>query len=136
MVQFIFGVFLVLHGLVHVLYFGQSARRFELRPGMVWPDGAWAFSKLLGYKTTRNLASSACILAAIGLGAGGAGVLISRAWWRPVIVAAATFSSVAFMLFWNGKLRQLADQGAVAILINLAILVAVLVLQWPPLGFY
>ena len=131
MVQFIFGVFLVLHGLVHLLYSGQSARRFELRPGLVWPDGSWAFSKLLGDKATRTLASTANIIAAIGFVASGAGVLISQVWWRPLVVAATTFSSVAFILFWNGKLRQLADQGAVAILINLAILVAVLVFQWP-----
>lgn len=131
MVQFIFGVFLVLHGLVHLLYFGQSARRFELRPGMVWPDGSWAFTRLLGNKTTRTLASIACIAAAIGFVASGAGVLISQVWWRPLVVAATTFSSVAFILFWNGKLHQLADQGAVAILINLAILIAALVFQWP-----
>ena len=131
MVQFVFGVFLVLHGLVHLLYSGQSARRFELRPGMVWPDGSWAFSKLLGDKATRTLASTANIIAAIGFVASGAGVLISQVWWRPLVVAATTFSSVAFILFWNGKLRQLADQGAVAILINLAILGAVLVFQWP-----
>ena len=35
--RFVFGVFIVLHGLVHLLYFGQSARYFELKPGMVWP---------------------------------------------------------------------------------------------------
>ena len=132
MLQFVFGVFLVLHGLVHLLYFGQSARRFELRSGMVWPDGAWAFTRLLGNKTTRTLASIACIIAAISFVTSGAGVFISQAWWRPVVVAATTFSSVAFILFWNGKLRQLADQGAVAILINLAIMVAVLVLQRSP----
>ena len=131
MLQFIFGVFLVLHGLVHLLYSGQSMRRFELRPGLVWPDGSWAFTRLLGNKTTRTLANIACIIAAIGFVAGGAGVLISQVWWRPLVVAATTFSSVAFILFWNGKLRQLADQGAVAILINLAILGAVLVFQWP-----
>ena len=131
MLQLIFGVFLVLHGLVHLLYFGQSARRFELRPDMTWPDGSWAFSRLLGDKATRNLASISCIVAAIGFVAGGAGVLISQAWWRPIVVAAAIFSSVAFLLFWDGKLRQLADQGAIAILINLAMLVAVLVLKWP-----
>lgn len=131
MLQFIFGVFLVLHGLVHLLYSGQSARRIELRPGLVWPDGSWAFSKLLGYNTTRNFASIACLIAAIGFVASGAGVLISQVWWRSIIVAATIFSSVAFLLFWDGKLRQLADQGAVAILINVAILVAVLVVQWP-----
>jgi hypothetical protein len=129
--QFIFGVFLILHGLVHLLYLGQSARRFELRPGLTWPDGSWAFSKLLGDATTRSLASVACVIAALGFIPGGAGVILSLTWWRPMIVAAAIFSSAAYVLFWNGKLRQLPDQGAVAILINLAILIAVLVLQWP-----
>ena len=135
MLQFICGVFIVLHGLVHLLYFGQSARRFELRPGMVWPDGSWAFSRLLGDKATRNLVSISCVLAAVGLVAGGAGIIISQSWWRPLIVAAAAFSSAAFLLFWNGKLQKLDDQGGVGVLINLAILTAVLVLQWPPLGF-
>jgi hypothetical protein len=36
-VQFIAGIFLILHGLVHLLYYGQSARRFELAPGLTWP---------------------------------------------------------------------------------------------------
>jgi hypothetical protein len=84
-----------------------------------------------GFLITRNLASIACVVAAIGFVAGGAGVLISQAWWRPVIVATAAFSSMAFLLFWDGKLRRLNDQGALAILINLAILVAVLILAWP-----
>ncbi len=131
MLQFIFGVFVVLHGLVHLLYFGQSARRFELRPGLDWPDGSCVFSKLLEDQTIRNLASIACVVAAIAFVAGGAGVFIGQSWWRPAIVAAAAFSSFAFLLFWDGKLRRLNDQGAIAILINVAILVAVLVLAWP-----
>jgi hypothetical protein len=70
LLQFIFGIFLALHGLVHLLYVGQSARRFELKPGLARPDGSRAFSKLLGDVTTRTLASIACIIAAIGFIAG------------------------------------------------------------------
>ena len=131
MLQFIFGVFIVLHGLVHLLYFGQSARRFELRPGMIWPDGSWAFSRLLGDQATRKLASLACLVAAVGFVVGGASLLISQMWWRPLVVAVATFSSLAFILFWNGKLRKLDEQGGVAILINLALLLAALALPLP-----
>jgi hypothetical protein len=43
MIRLIIGIFLLLHGLVHLLYFGQSARYFDLRPEMIWPDGSWAF---------------------------------------------------------------------------------------------
>ena len=128
MLKFLFGVFFVLHGLVHLLYFGQSARLFELRPGMLWPDGSWAFSKLLGDEVTRILASISCVLAAIGFVAGGIGLLVSQAWWRPVVVASAAFSAVIFILFWDGKVQNLDDKGGIGLLINLAILVAVFVL--------
>ena len=135
MLRSLLGVFLVLHGLVHLLYFGQSQRLFELQPGMVWPDGAWAFSKLLGDKATRSLASVSCLLAAVVYVAGGAAILTHQAWWRPVVVAAAAFSSAVFILFWDGKKQGLNNQGLLAVLINLAILVAVLIFRWPDLGF-
>jgi hypothetical protein len=135
LLRFIFGIFIVLHGLVHLLYFGQSQRLFELQPGMVWPDGSWAFSKLLGDDVTRLLASILCVLAAIGFVAGGTGILGSQAWWRPVVVGSAAFSAAIFILFWDGQAQKLADKGGIALLINLAILVALLVLGWPDLGF-
>jgi hypothetical protein len=135
MLKFIVGVFMVLHGLVHLLYLGQSARYFELQPGMLWPDGSWAFSKLLGDDTVRLLANILLVLAAIGFVAGGAGVFVERAWWRPVVVGTAAFSAVVFVLFWDGGLQHLHDKGGIGILINLAILVAVLVLQWPHFEF-
>jgi hypothetical protein len=129
--KFIFGIFIVMHGLVHLLYFGQSARYFELKPGMVWPDGSWAFSRLLGNETARNLASILLILAAMGLIVGGVGMLVSQAWWRPVVLGAATFSSLAYILFWNGRMQNLDEQGLVGLLINMSILLAVLLLRLP-----
>jgi len=135
MLRFIIGVFIVLHGLVHLLYFGHSRRLFELQPEMAWPDGSWVFSRLLGDETTRLLASNSCILAAIGFVAGGAGILVGQAWWRPVVMASAAFSAVILILFWDGELQKLDNQGAIAILINMAILIAVLILRWPDFGF-
>lgn len=129
MPSFLIGVFVVLHGLVHLLYFGQSRRFFELQPGMLWPDGSWAFSRLLGDQATRLLASIACLLAAIAFVAGGFGVLVSQSWWRPIILGAATFSTVVYVLFWDGRPQKLHDKGAIAILINIAILFAMLVLR-------
>jgi len=135
MFRIIFGVFMVLHGLVHLLYFGQSARYFELQTGMIWPDGSWAFSRLLGDEATRILASISCVLAAIGFVAGGTGILVRQAWWRPVVVASAAFSAGIIVLFWDGKMQRLDDQGLIGFLINIAILVALLILRWPSAEF-
>ncbi|MEJ2600013.1 MAG: hypothetical protein P8Z00_16890 [Anaerolineales bacterium] len=134
MIRIVLGAFLVLHGLVHMLYFGQSRRIFEMQPGMIWPDGSWAFSRFLGDATIRNLASILLILAAIGFVAGGAGILAKLTWWRPLVVSVAAFSSILYLLFWNGGLQKLDNQGWIGILINLAILAALLVFQWPNFG--
>ena len=127
MLTIIMGIFFVLHGLVHLLYAGQSRRLFELRPGMVWPDGAWLFSRLLGDETTRLLASILLALAALGFVAGGLGLLIRQDWWRPVTVGAAVVSGAIFLLFWDGRFQALDDKGGVGLLINVAILVVVLI---------
>lgn len=81
MFRIIFGIFIVLHGLVHLLYAGQSTRLFELKPGMLWPDDSWVFSRLLANEVARNLTSISLILVAIGLIMGGIGIFASQAWW-------------------------------------------------------
>jgi hypothetical protein len=47
----------------------------------------------------------------------------------------AAFSAMIFMLFWDGHLQKLADQGWIGVLISIAILVAVLILRWIDFGF-
>ena len=131
MLATIFGVFIVLHGLVHLLYFGQSARYFELQPGMLWPDGSWIFSRLLGDGAARNVASVMLVLAAIGFVIGGTGILFKQGWWRLVITGTVVFSTILYVLFWDGIAQALDNKGGVGILINVAILVIVLVLKWP-----
>lgn len=135
MLAFVVGAFIVLHGLVHLLYFGQSWRLFELQPGLVWPEGSWAFATLLGHEPTRLLASASCVLAAIGLVAGGTGILVRQGWWGPVVVGSAAFSAVIFVLFWDGGMQKLDQKGGIGLLINIAILVAVLGLRWPNFEF-
>ncbi len=135
MIQAVVGVFLMLHGLVHLLYFGQSARFFALQPGMNWPDGSWALSRLLGDNITRTVTNVFCILAAAGFLIGAAAIFFSQPWWRGAVVISAVFSVILYILFWDGQLQRLDNQGAVGILINLAILAAVLMFRWPQFAF-
>jgi len=100
--RFVFGVFIVLHGLVHLLYFGQSARYFELKPGCLarWVVGIlntpWD-------QAARNLASISLVLAALGLVVGGIGIFASQAWWRPVVVGAAPILPLS--IFFSGMAK-------------------------------
>lgn len=128
------GVFILMHRLVHLLYSGQSRRLYELRAGMAWPGGSWAFSALLGDEATRSLASALYALAALGFVAGSAGMLAGQARWRLVATGLAAFSAIIVALFWDGKLHRLDDQGVIALLINTAVLAAVIILWRPYVG--
>jgi hypothetical protein len=102
---------------------------------MLWPDGSWAFSKLLGDSGARTLANIFCILAAAGFVIGAGGILFGQSWWRMAAVASVVFSGVLYILFWNGRLQHLDAQGGIGLLIDVAILVTVLVFQWPRFDF-
>lgn len=129
MLDILVGVLLILHGLVHLLYIGQSQILFELSSGMVWPDESWVFSKRLGERGIRILASTGLLMAAFGFVAGGITYLARSDWWVPLVGSTAIFSSLVTLLFWDGSKRRLADQGFVGMLINFVILGALVVFQ-------
>lgn len=133
MLRIVFGLFIVLHGLVHLLYLGQSRRIFELQPGMDWPDGSWAFSAVLGNGRARALANVMLLVAALGFVVGGIGIIATQAWAQWVVMSTAAFSAAIFFLLWNGKLQRLDNNGGVGLLINLAILALSSFVQWPDL---
>ena len=111
MLRYITGGFLILHGLAHLLYFGQSWRVFQLQPGLLWPDGSWVFAKLLGNDPTRVVASFSLVVAAIGLAVGGIAILLGQAWWQPLVIGSLIFSSLLYIAMWNGRIERLSDQG-------------------------
>ena len=125
------SVFLELHGLIHLLYFAQSARIFELKPGMTWPAGSWALSRVLGDNATRTLASTFCVLVAAGFLMGAVGLLSSQSWWQRPVVASAGVSAVLFILCWNGQLQNIDGQGAVGLFLDALLLISILIFRWP-----
>jgi uncharacterized membrane protein YphA (DoxX/SURF4 family) len=126
MVRILVSLVVILHGLVHLLYFGQSARLFELQPGMGWPDGSWAFSRLLGEKATRLLAGVGCVLAAMGFVLGGVAIMLGPSWGSAAVAASAVISGTVFIVFWDGKPKGLDRQGAIGVLIDVVFLAGAL----------
>jgi hypothetical protein len=135
MLKFIVAIFLVLHGLVHLLYSAHSWRLFELKPGMVWPEDAWVFSSLLGDAITRSIASILMILVALGFVSGGVAILFRQHWWQVVIVSSTALSAASYIVLWNGKVSNLDGQGAIGLLISLAVFLLVRVAHWPSFDF-
>jgi len=129
--QTIFGIFLMLHGIVFGLYAGHAFKLYEMSPGMMWPDNSWAFTNIFGTDGTRALAGITYLLTALGFTIGGIGLLVMKEWWNPVIVVATAVSSMFIILLWDGKLLNLHDKGAVGLVINLVLLAIILILHWP-----
>ena len=118
-----------------MLYFGQSRKFFELQPGMTWPDGSWAFSGFIGNATTRSLASILLVMIAVILVLGGIGLFAKWELWCSIVIGGVLLSTVTYLLLWNGQMQRLDNQGFIGILINLAILAALLVFRWPKFDF-
>lgn len=131
MLNIFFGIFIILHGIVHLLYAGQSARLYEMQPGMTWPDASWSMSRFLGDEITRMLATGLLIVAGISFMSGGLGVLFKFAWWRPAIIGASIFSSILYLLLWDGGMKNLDNKGAFGVLINIAVLTVICYIKWP-----
>jgi hypothetical protein len=125
------GAFLIAHGVVYGLYVGQALRLFELKPGFTWPDGSWAFSGLMENTGVHSLAAVSCSLVAAGFAVSGVALMAGQTWWGPLASVTAVVATVALVLLWNRRLQGLDAQGAYAILINTAIVVAALALHWP-----
>jgi hypothetical protein len=122
MLRFVISGFLALHGLVHMLYFGQSRGLFELQPGLTWPTQSWALSRVLSVEAIRALGRAVMILGAGLFLVAAAGLLVGQAWSRQLVVGAAALSSLAYIFLWDGGLHRLDQQGAVGVLINIAVL--------------
>jgi hypothetical protein len=133
MLRWLLGIFLVLHGLVHLLYVGLSRKLFEA-PGIGWSPQSRIFTPLLGEARTPTLAAVLYLLSTLGFVGGGLGLLVGATWWYPVTLISAGFSALTILLFWDGGHEKLADKGLFGIIIDLAIIVALLISGGPALG--
>jgi hypothetical protein len=131
MIKVLTGIFVVLHGLVHLWYLTLSQGWVEFQADMGWTGKSWLFTNLLGDQPTRTFTSLAYILATLGFVAGGIGIFTQQDWLRPFLIGSAAFSSALILLFWDGSGEMLVQKGLLGLLINLAVLVAMLVFKLP-----
>ena len=128
----ILGIALVLHGLVYLLYAGHSLRKFQLVPGMGWPDRSWLYKQPLSSGNARGLMAACLMAVALGFAASGLGLLAGWGWWPTAAAASAAFSTLIFVTARDGRFKRLSDQGGFGVLINLAVIMLLRVLNWTP----
>jgi hypothetical protein len=132
MERILIGVFLILHGLVHA---GLAAAPIpndpEPKPGTFFtaPARTRILSALgLGESAIRTTGIVLVALATAGFvltGMGVLGVPLLAAVWRTMAIGSAIVSALLLILFWHSWL-------IVGLFLDVAILVALLWLRWPP----
>jgi hypothetical protein len=126
MPRILIGLFIVLHGLVHLWYFTLSQGVVEFKPEMGWSGRSWIFTGLLGESATRSLASVLYVFAALAFVVSGIGIFIRAEWWRPLLLGSAIFSSAIIFLLWDGRLKRIMEKGLLGLLISAVIVAAIL----------
>lgn len=124
------GIFILLHGLVHIWYVTLSQRWVEFQVDMGWAGKSWLLTNLLGDQVTRFLATLLYSLSAIVFVAAGVGLLANQEWSRPGLVIASIISSLTILVFWDGSLNMPVEKGLLGLLISVGILIAVFVFRW------
>lgn len=120
------GVFVGLHGLVHMWYVTLSQGWVEFQPEMGWSGRSWLLTEVAGGGLTRTLATIFYAVATVALVASGVGLLTRSERSRPLLVGSAAFSGAVILIFWDGNTQMLVQKGLLGLLINLGILAAML----------
>lgn len=126
MLKLFVGIFVILHGLVHLWYFALSQRLVEFKPEMGWSGESWLFKHFMGESAIRSLATVFFILIAALFVISGVGFLLNTGWWRLIIITSSILSLLVLLIFWDGNINQLVEKGLIGFLVNIAILVIIL----------
>jgi len=135
---------LLLHGVAHGRAFFCLAATASGGGSRIWiPVRSWLFPKA-SQKTAAAIAAVFWLLATIGFVAAGLGFLgfiLPGEYWRQLSLVSAVISTLGTVLFsgiWPGapdKRLSTADT-IISLVVNAAVIVALLVLQWPPIEMF
>jgi hypothetical protein len=131
MLRFIYGVIIILHGLVHMWYVTLAQRWVPFEPDMGWTGSSWLLTNAIGDGATRTLETIVYTFTTLGFIVGGIGVFANTDWWTTFMTTAAIASSVGVFLFWDGSFEMLVQKGLLGLLINIAVLAGLWIFNWP-----
>lgn len=122
------GVFLALHGVVHLWYVVLSQGWVEVEDAMGWNGHSWLLSGSLADGTILSIATVVYVVVTLGFVVGGVGYALQTDWRSPVLIGAAILSTIMLVTMWDGQFDLLVEKGIVGVAINVAIVGALLFL--------
>jgi hypothetical protein len=100
MLRVVAGLFLIAHGLVHLLYVGPRPEDDPNYPFV--PEGRWSARALgLGPSAAKAVAGTLAVPCAIAFAISGIALLADAALWEPAAVVGSVISLVLMLLFFH-----------------------------------
>lgn len=99
MVRIVAGLFLIAHGLVHLLYLARRPEDAASTYPFV-PEERW-LARPLGPSAARAVAGTLAVACAIVFGVSGIALLVNADLWQPTAVAGSVVSLVLMLLFFH-----------------------------------
>jgi len=126
----VIGIFMFLHGLVHIWYIVLSQEWVKIEAEMGWTGRSWLLSGLIGKEITNRLAAIFYGLAALTFVIASFGLLAKTDWTRPWLLAASILSALTILAFWDGNFSMLVQKGALGFIISVGFLVSITAFKW------
>ena len=120
--QYLISLIVFFHGVVYVAFPFLSRGTAVFRE---WKGSSVLLGGTITRETLKQIVSGLWVIAGLGLMGAGLTMALSS-WapglWRPLAIGGALFGIASFGVFWDGQARQLANQGAIGMVISLVIL--------------
>ncbi len=128
----ILTVFVLLHGLAHMVYTALALRLIPVTPGQVDLTGSsWLLAGSLGAQGTRNVGAIVFTAMTLIFVVVAGGLALRQTWAQQGLAVASFLSSVALLAFWDGSFQDLTSKGFIGLVINVGLLIALLAFRYP-----
>lgn len=122
------GIFIILHGLVHIWYVVLSFNLVAFQPDMGWTGNSWLFSSLKSSQGLRVVAGILFIICTILFVVSGITILANFSDKNTLLFIAAILSTLTLVVFWDGKTSMIVQKGIIGVIINLVIIIGLLLI--------
>ena len=125
----LFGILLILHGLVFIMFLV-----YVKLPGdegyFGWSRKSWLLDRFLDEKIVKIIGIVLWILVLISFFGTGIVILVKHESWRIIDIIASFISLFAFILFWN-ELKPKPKYFILGPIIAIVNIIALLIVKWP-----
>ena len=131
MLHIILGVFLILHGAVHIWYVAMARGLISADADTIWNGRSWLFTRRLGDQATMALATIVFSAITLVFAVAGIALVAQQERFSTWAITGSILSIAAIIGFWDGKPDHPVEKGLLGIILDVAILVALLYFEWP-----